>query len=187
MIKKRFLTALKIFPWLALLLGAVYLFFFDGLRDVTSGRMDRLANSTFANPAYFMGEPGITHVELFLLMGNDTEAHGDTFSISLFAPKSTVYGKVSLSTDAIKPFLKLWTQQQVNYWAQGMCHHPAYGFRFHQGDQLVQETAICWHCSNFQIDDALIGGMTYGFDAESESAQKLLEFCDQLLPYPKSE
>jgi len=185
--KKHFLTTLKVSPWLLVALGAVYLFAFDGGRDILYGRMHRLAYSTFADPAYQMDEPDITRVEIFLLMGDGAEAHLDTFSISLFAPKSSVYGNVSLPAEAIKPFLTLWSQQQVNYWAQGMCHHPAYGFRFYEGDQLVQETAICWNCHNFQLDDAIIGGSTYGFDAESESGQELLEFCDQHLPYPKSE
>ena len=185
--KKRFLTVLKIFPWLALLLVMVYLVFWGGLYDFVNGRIHRLAHSTFAEPAYRMDEPEITRVEIFLLSGDDAEAHNEIFSVSLFAPKAIVYDRISLPTEAIKPFLTLWTQQKIDYWGGSMCHDPVYGFRFYKGDQLVQETAICWHCSNFQIDDPIVGGVTYGFDAESESGQQLLEFCDQLLPCPKSE
>ena len=183
--KRRFLKSLKILPWMVLLLGAVYLFVFDGGRDILYGRMHRLANETFAIPGYSPDD--ITRVEIYLLLGDKAKAHGETFSVSLFAPKSSVYGKVSLPTAAIKPFLMLWSQQETNLWLSGMCHEPAYGFRFYQSDELVQETAICWHCSNFQLDDSLIGGVTYGFQADSESGQKLLELCDQHLPYPKSE
>ena len=186
--KKRLLIALKIFPWAALSLVLIYVFFLQGWRDITFGRAHRIANDFFVN-FHYIGKDHphpVTKVEIFLLQGHESQLHDGTFPVPGSRDTGRIYGKMTLATEDITQFLELWTTQEIDYWKSAMCHHPAYGIRIYEGSRMTRETSMCWHCSNFSIPLPPLGPMTYGFDAEGKPAQDFLKFCDERLPYPKS-
>lgn len=181
--KRRLLIVLKIFPWAALTLTLIYLFCFQGWRDITLGRMHRVANNYFVHFPYMSGDHPVTKVEISLLMGEDSQPLDKTFPVP--GGPGHIYGTIDVAAEDISKFLELWTAQKIAYWESGMCHHPAYGVRIYEGDKLTRETSMCWYCSNFSIPLPPVGLATYGFDTKGESGQSLLNFLDERLPYPK--
>ena len=70
---------------------------------------------------------------------------------------------------------------------QARCHMPALGLRFFSADgRAVQEASICFQCSNIygRAGDA---DLFYEFDSESEIAQKLRSFLQQVIGHPLEE
>lgn len=165
--------------WLLLATVAIYFVFLEGWRDATSGRFHRKALETFANTH------GITNVEIYLLMGEESEREDTTFPIRPKGSEHPVYGSVALSGEELEGFLDVWRYQEPGMWRQALCHHPAYGFRLYRGDRQVTETSICWECSNYYV--TVYPGIStwYGFASDAESGQELLKFCDARLPYKR--
>lgn len=169
----------KTLPWFLLALIAFYLIFLEGMWDATSGRFHRKAIELFSYTN------DITKAEVYLLAGEEAEQKGITFPIRPYASEHPVYGTVALSGGDLDEFLDLWGLQEPSFNRQALCHYPVYGFRLYRGSRLVGETSICWECSNFYV--TVYPGISgwYGFVADSENAEALLEFCDTLLPYKR--
>ncbi len=153
--------------WLLLLAGAVYYFYFcEGWRDVTVGRKHRKANDLFTEVE------GITEVRIQLLAtGPAKERAGEPDTVTL-----TGYD--------VGDFLGIWRYQHPSELMSAFCHEPAYRIQLYRGSRMVAETWMCWMCSNFSLEVWPSGEtVLYGFDAKGKSGQRLLEFCDNLLPY----
>ena len=65
---------------------------------------------------------------------------------------------------------------------QAMCHLPVYGLRFFQGDNLLVETSICFHCNNFYVP-LPAGG--YSWEALSDFSHSLRPVLESFIPIPK--
>lgn len=179
--RKWFRRAFLLLPWGLLLVVLSYFLFFEGLRDAFGGRMHRKAMELFQDTSR------VNRVELYLLMGDDSELLPETFPILPYGDEAPIFGKKELVDAELAEFLENWRGQEPIHGVQAMCHLPAYGFRLCKDDRLIGETSLCWKCSNFYV--RLYPGLStwYGFNADSESGQALLEFCDARLPYTREE
>lgn len=170
---------LLVIPIIFTLISIIYLFYYDGYRDVTEGRVHREAYDIFED----VGD--VYEVRISLIMG---EGKSDgTFPLRVHREKPDTYGTVVLRGDDLTRFLKLWESQWVEYRHGAICHTPAYGFRLYRRGKAVRTTTVCWSCSNFYFNTYPGVERQYGFHADSESGKKLLEFCDKLLPYRRKQ
>ena len=65
-----------------------------------------------------------------------------------------------------------------------LCHFPIHGIRLYRDEELIFETSLCWHCSNYFI--------MYPDDHDKASwvgfaSDKLEQFLKKELPVPQSE
>jgi hypothetical protein len=65
-----------------------------------------------------------------------------------------------------------------------LCHHPYYALRFRDHGKLLLETSVCWKCASYTLPVEGFGRTTWGFEAKSEPAQKLLSTLRQYAPHP---
>ncbi len=88
-----------------------------------------------------------------------------------------------LTGDGLRHFLQLWEYQEAEYEAQALCHYPVYGVRLYRNNNLVTETSLCWECQTYYV--RVYPGLSkwYGFEAHNSDGKRLLEFCDERLPY----
>lgn len=177
--RAKFLKALRILPWLPVVLAAAYLFLADGMADISLGRHHRIAREFFQNTG------GITKVQIFSLKAAPGTPILGTFPLLPYGKdKSTaVFATLDLEGAELDKFIECWEYQAVSIDGGAMCHDPPYGFRLYAGDKLVTETSICWHCSNFVMNHWWHGPTLCGFNPNTEQGKKLLAFCDQRLPY----
>lgn len=175
-ILKRILLAI---PIAFTLISLVYLIYYDGYRDVIQGRVHREAYDLFGDVE------DVHEARIYLIMG---EGKSDgTFPIRPYDRDDPTYGSVVLKGTQLAEFLKLWQYQEVDARAGSWCHGPVYGFRLYRRGKPVRETSICWSCNNFWVDPYPGGATWYGFHADSKAGKRLLEFCDKLLPYQKTQ
>ncbi len=155
-----------------------YLAFAGGWKDVTIGRVHRLAEESFLPP----DAPGgveVTEARIYLLAGTEDQATKETFPGGF-----TIYGKTTLTGDELAAFMEAWEFQTVSAsYTAGMCHAPPYGFRLYHGSKLVREISICWNCRNFRFTPWPYFTTKRGFNPDSERGKNLLAFCDKRLPY----
>jgi hypothetical protein len=73
---------------------------------------------------------------------------------------------------------------QEPYLAGPMCHFPIHGVRLYRDEEVIFETSLCWHCSNYFIayPDDYEDASWVGF--ASDNLEKLLR---KELPIPQSE
>ncbi|TLD72598.1 hypothetical protein FEM03_00540 [Phragmitibacter flavus] len=158
----------------------IYLTTFDGWKDLTRGRVHRIAHDIFSDTA------SLTRIEIFLLDGDDSQKANTRFEWRGTENGDPIYGETTVSGGALRGFLETWNGQPLNGSHTGaMCHDPPYGFRGYDGDRLVFETTICWRCQNIAFVPFHGSEIYYGFDSESDIAKELLNRCDQLLPYKR--
>jgi hypothetical protein len=172
--------SLSALPWLILVAIASYLYFFDGWRDLTTGRLHRTAYKMFEDTGT------VDEVRIYLLQGEEGTESGQTFPIRPYGRNTEVYGVVTLDEEKIKEFIELWRWMilDLSYENQALCHSPPYGFQLVADGEIVVETSICWACSNFYV--SLLGTSAwYGFIPEGSNASSLLNFCNSIMPYPK--
>jgi hypothetical protein len=174
----KFLKFFRFLPWTLLALLAAYLGLAGGWKDVTLGRIQRVAMETFLPPDV-PGGVEVTSAKLYLLAGTEGQATKETFP-----GNERVYGEITLTGEDLTAFLEAWEFQTVSDpYTAGMCHDPAYGFRLYNGPNLVREISICWKCRTFRFQPWPFPATLAGFNVDSKQAQKLLAFCDQRLPY----
>lgn len=78
----KFLKSLKILPWTLLALVATYLGLASGWKDVTLGRIQRIAMETFL-PWDVPGGVEVTSAKIYLLAGTEQQATKETFPENL--------------------------------------------------------------------------------------------------------
>jgi len=125
--------------------------------------------------------PQCERVEVFHLEG---EASGDAltgFPVRPYNSYSRVLGRKILTGADAESLAALWRSQTFGFDYQGLCHAPAYGFRFYQGSSLKFETSVCFHCSNFYVT-ALDESGWWGFDTTTTQASDLLAHLQQIFP-----
>ncbi|MGJ8641651.1 MAG: hypothetical protein ACSHYA_19830 [Opitutaceae bacterium] len=167
-------------PWLILAVMTFYLIAYDGWRDLTFGRLHRVAYEMFDDPG------GIDEVRIYLLQGEEGTESGDVFPVRPYGRNAETYGVISLTGEALEEFKTLWRFMalELAYDYQALCHHPPYGFQLIEENQVKVETSICWACSNFYV--SILGTSAwYGFNSSGPNSEALLNFCDSLMPYPK--
>lgn len=172
---------LAVAAWVIIGLAVIHLTAFDGWQDLTIGRFHRRAHEMFTHVE------GVTEARIYRLMGTKAQPTSETFPIRPYDTSVPVCGSVTLTGAPLAAFLDHWRVQSPSQWRQGLCHDPAYGFRLYRGGRLIAETSICWQCNNFYIEAWPFGSGWYGLDTGLDSSQKLLTFCDGLLPYHRSE
>jgi len=172
-------------PWLFTLTFVSYLLLGGGLQDLVSGRMHRIANTAIMGPSFRAGD--IDEVRLCLLDGAAAQKTTQRFHIASEDLDLSVYGEFSLQGAKLSEFLQIWADQEPCYGKGAMCHMPVYGLRFYTHGKLRMEIALCRQCSNFSFSVFPLGGIIYGFDAHSKEGMDLLAFCNQLLPYPRTD
>lgn len=60
-----------------------------------------------------------------------------------------------------------------------LCHYPIHGLRIYARNELLFETSICWHCSNYYFED--------GWEGLTEDAKDLKTLLDDFMPVPEKE
>jgi hypothetical protein len=93
--------------------------------------------------------------------------------------------KVVHGADA-EAIASLWRTLPMGRDYQAMCFEPAYGLRFRRGGKVVLKSSVCWHCQALTFPAPPLGTIEYGFNAQSESAQKLLNLLQTHVPLPVS-
>lgn len=70
------------------------------------------------------------------------------------------------------------------YLAGPLCHFPIHGVRLYRGEELIFETSLCWHCSNYFLEypDDYDEASWVGFGSD-----ELERFLKTELPIPQSE
>jgi len=70
------------------------------------------------------------------------------------------------------------------YLPGAMCHFPIHGLRLFRGGELIFETSLCWHCSNYYLEypDDYDEASWVGFGTNGIEA-----FLKKELPIPQSE
>ena len=178
---KSFKRLLRFLPWVLLALIAAYFGIFGGWKDATFGRYHRKGHEMFSETN------GITSVQVYLLAGEEADKTSEVFEVMSSNRPEPIYGNLELTGQELEEFLLLWESQIPGHRLQGLCHMPVYGYRLYRSGSLIRETSICWECSNYFVE--IYPGVSewYGFDSDSKSAQLLLEFCDERLPYKRYE
>ncbi|HEY8024325.1 MAG TPA: hypothetical protein VIF60_07155 [Burkholderiaceae bacterium] len=59
------------------------------------------------------------------------------------------------------------------------CHTPGYAIELVQNGEKVFTAALCWHCNNISISGRLASIGWRNFDASSDAARALLQFCQK--------
>lgn len=161
-----------------MILTAFYLIYHQGWRDVTHGRILRQANDLFSEVE------DVQEARIYLMMG---EGKPDgTFPIGMYGKRPETYGSVDLKGETLENFLEMWRLQDIDLSGSGAgCHEPAYGFVLRRCGKAPKIATICWGCSNVQVEAYPGCAGTVSFDPRSVNGKKLLEFCNNLLPYKK--
>lgn len=155
----------------------IYLVYFEGYKDVTAGRIHREAFDLFQDT------DDIHEVRIYRILG---EGPSDgVFPIRPYGRDEPTYGSVVLTGHDLQEFLAVWQNQEASYMRQAMCHGAVYGFRLFRKGKATRETSICWECHNFYVTPYPGQSTWYGFNSDSEQAKRLLEFCDNRLPYKR--
>jgi hypothetical protein len=89
-----------------------------------------------------------------------------------------VTGKVTLSGADAEKLADEWRHLDFGVQYQALCHFPIYGLKFVSGNQVLFQTTICWHCSDFSLSDGGYGG----FNSSAESSNILKKHLETLLP-----
>lgn len=133
--------------------------------------------------------PPVDKVEIFTLALYNKSSDYDeipspgplgTFPIKPYGSDANVLGKLVLDGEKAQPVATAWRSLHFDPKFQALCHGPIYGLRFYKKNQLIFETSMCWHCSNFYIDREF-----WGFDAYDANGKALLALLQKLLPLPK--
>jgi hypothetical protein len=133
--------------------------------------------------------PPVDKVEIFTLALYNKASDYDvlpppgplgTFPIKPYGSDANVLGKLVLDGEKAQSVATAWRSLHFDPKFQALCHGPIYGLRFYKNDQLIFETSMCWHCSNFYIDREF-----WGFDANDANGKALLALLQKLLPLPK--
>ncbi|RYD40172.1 MAG: hypothetical protein EOP85_14710 [Verrucomicrobiaceae bacterium] len=156
--------------------SAFHLYYRDGYRDLTIGRTLRQEEELFSRME------GIHKVRISLLAG-EGEPDGK-FPIAMWGKPDT-YGSVDLTGADLDRFLELWRPQETELASSFGCHEPGYGFRLYRPGKAPVNCTVCWKCYNVYMKSYPGKGGTMAFNAETEDAKRLLEFCDKLLPYKR--
>lgn len=159
--------------------GAVALvigFGFDGAKDYSLGRMERMVNQDYDD---------IDRIELFLISAPSGAKPDGTFPAGGEEKDYPVYGTATLTGSDAQKAAELWSYTLKDARMGSMCHGPPYGIRMYAGKKLRFESTICWGCHNFSVHAFPNINTYWGFDAESKGAQDLLALFDKALPYPK--
>jgi hypothetical protein len=113
----------------------------------------------------------------------DTRLPDGFFPIIPYRSQSRILERKILSADEkrqLLPPLKQTVAVEENT-GGAMCHFPIHGIRAWVGEEILFQTSLCWHCSNFYIkypSSAHWTGLSTG---------ELQAVCERLLPIPKRE
>ena len=89
-----------------------------------------------------------------------------------------------LTGQEAKEFRNKWRAMTFWYGFSALCHEPAYGLRFFNGQELLLETTFCWKCSNFQVPTPLGYGFM-GFDSDKPQAVAFWRLLQEHIPLPE--
>src|SRR3712207_962836 len=81
-----------------------------------------------------------------------------------------------LTDESAQQIASLW--RELPSGEQSRCHIPPFGLRFYSNGKLQLQASICWECDNI-FGDSKGDDIWFAFDAQSETAQKLLSLCKQ--------
>jgi hypothetical protein len=177
--RAKLLKVFRILPWLLLTVICSLLYFGHGLKDLDSGRGQRIAFDVFGDTE------GVDEVRIYRLEGTPEQKTNDVFRVWGFNTGDLdVFGSVSVTFEDYDAFMHCWRGQIPTIGSGGMCHEAPYGFRLYRDGKLVTETSICWHCENYTVKElGPFRTRLHGFDPRSDAAKALLAFCDARLPY----
>jgi hypothetical protein len=108
----------------------------------------------------------------------------DRFPIVPYGSSSKILKRKTLTADEVKllmPSLQATIGVEKNM-GGALCHYPIHGIRIWDGDDVIFQTSICYHCSNFYLSYPY-GGADWT-NLSDPNFQKVMK---QLMPIPQAE
>jgi hypothetical protein len=108
----------------------------------------------------------------------------DAFPIIPYQSQSRILSRKVLTADErqlLLPPLQATVGVEKNTYG-AMCHFPIHGIRAWVGKEILFQTSVCWHCSNFYVEYPIGGALWTGL-----STPDLKLICERLLPIPQKE
>ncbi len=140
---------------------------------------------------------GATNVEVFLLDFETKPVKGaqsfafwerdipeDTFPIMPYGAASKILKRKKLSAEEVAlllPNLRATIGVEKDPGSAG-CHFPIHGIRVRDGDEIIFQTSICYHCGNFYMQYPSGSASWTGL-----SEPKFREVMEKLMPIPQKE
>ena len=144
--------------------------------DLPSSRADRAVSM----------RSGVDEIIIVRLQGTDAQEQSSTVSVDPYDSNYGSYGEKALVGTDVDKFWEHWSEIDPGGGSTTLCHDPVYYFIFKHDGKIVFRTSVCWACENFFVTSKLFGSGWINFASSGEPARKLLEYCDQLLPYDRS-
>lgn len=129
-------------------------------------------------------------VEIYLLdfsmaKKEDDEEDVERFSIRPYGETSKILARKKIEGDGLTAIRKAAADLLATGQEGGgaLCHFPIHGIRFLKGENVLYQTSLCWHCSNFFVeypDDANASWLGIG-------SKSLMELLFKEMPIPQSE
>jgi hypothetical protein len=126
------------------------------------------------------GLPKIDEIEIDLLDDISSTRKG-AIGVMLGCPiiaSKTVNGREA------RDIVECWRELPRSIYLSDLCHQPPYGLRFRYRGKVLMETTICWNCHNYDWITSNGQPAEWGFDADSETAKRLLELLKSQVPLP---
>ena len=128
--------------------------------------------------------PKVDRVEIYLLGDQMMTPNAKAIkSFSVWNFSCPVLSQKNLTGAEASDFRLKWRNLTCAWGWSGLCHEPAYGFRFYGQRKLLLETSFCWKCSNFIVPTPMGYGFC-GFDEKSTNAQSFWKLVQHHIPLP---
>ena len=131
--------------------------------------------------------PKCTKVEVILLGGLTKDANPKrAFLVRLDQGWTEVLGTKTVEGEAAEAFASNWRALAPDP-TRGVfaCHVPGYAYRFYDGNTLLAESTVCWHCENLAIHIGADKFKERLFDPTAQPAVDLLRRTRQLFNIPQ--
>ena len=117
-------------------------------------------SSALSTASYPQGEkpgvfPAVDRAEVYELDADDERPReeitdwGDRFPVTPHSSGAKIKSVKKLDAAGSQRFVDAWRHLRFDDRTQYLCHHPAFGLRFYEGDHLILQTTLCLSCWNF--------------------------------------
>lgn len=162
--------------WLSLLIVATLVVIFFG-RPIVLGAHDSIR--AIAAYRYVQHLEDVDEIEVCSLGGKRAPEDPDFFE---YADRYAILARKTVRQADAAEIAALWRKLPTGE-HRAMCLDPAYGLRFRHHGREILKTSACWECEGVVLP-SMGGSIICGFDAKSESAQKLLHVLQKHVPLP---
>jgi len=132
--------------------------------------------------------PPVERVEINLFMfGGAAPTNAARFPVQFagFTSNRKIQATQTLVGNRAAEFLDAWRSLHTCWGFSALCHEPAYGLRFFNGDKLALETSVCFKCCNFSVQTPS-GHVLCGFNPTDRAGTKVFFMLTNSIPLPPS-